>query len=240
MQFLLSLFFVVVFASAPLMINAKPHQEEKKSVHKAAYKGKAAVAPKQKKPVEQVVMRAPEPETVVGPSEVISVFYRTLTDTMKQGDALGYDGRYQKLEAAVDKAFSAENMTRVSYGTQWVKVSPDQQEKLTRAFHNFTVANYASQFKTFDGEVFTVKGEKQGPSDGQRIVQTTLKSGDETHELNYLMTNNGTGWKIADVFVDGTISEMATRRSEFGSVIRTSGADGLLGTLEQKTKQLAQ
>jgi phospholipid transport system substrate-binding protein len=220
MKHLLSIFFIALFAFAPLMAEAKTHHKEDKAIHKAAFKGKPAVASKQNKPVERVAMRMPEPETVVGPSEVIGAFYRTLTDTMKQGDALGYDGRYQKLEAAVDKAFSAENMTRVSYGTQWVKVPSDQQEKLTRAFHNFTVANYASQFKKFDGEVFTVKGEKQGSSEGQRIVQTTLKSG--------------------DVFVDGTISEMATRRSEFGSVIRTSGADGLLGTLEQKTKQLSQ
>ena len=189
--------------------------------------------------VQDVAMRPPAPAKV-GPSEVIETFYRTLTGVMKDGESLGFQGRADKLEAAVSRAFSAGDMTRVSYGPSWVKASPEQKDKLTRAFHNFTVANYASQFKKFDGEEFKVTGEKEGKASNQRIVETTLKSGKDVHQLNYLMVKNGKGWQIADVFVDGAISEMATRRSEFGSVIRASGADGLLNVLEQKSKQLAQ
>jgi phospholipid transport system substrate-binding protein len=205
----------------------------------ATQHGKAK--PNSAKPTDKqnVAMRAPE-ASEIAPSEVISSFYRTLTAVMKQGDALGFQGRADKLEAAVTKTFSAGDMTRVSYGPSWVKASPDQKDKLTRAFHAFTVANYASQFKKFDGEEFNVVGEKPGNGQGQRIVQTTLKSGAETHELNYLMIKTEQGWQVTDVFVDGAISEMATRRSEFGSVIRTSGADGLLNVLVQKNKQLAQ
>lgn len=189
--------------------------------------------------VQEVAMRPPAPAKI-GPSEVIETFYRTLTDVMKQGDALGFQGRADKLEAAVTKTFSASDMTRVSYGPSWVKASPEQKDKLTRAFHNFTVANYASQFKKYDGEEFKVTGEKEGQASNQRIVETTLKSGKDEHQLNYLMVKSDGGWKVADVFVDGAISEMATRRSEFGSVIRASGADGLLNVLEQKSKQLGQ
>lgn len=189
--------------------------------------------------VQDVAMRPPATSSI-GASEVIDSFYRTLTSVMKEGPALGFEGRAQKLEAAVAKTFSAGDMTRVSYGPSWVKASPEQKDKLTRAFHNFTVANYASQFKKFDGEEFKVVGEKEGQNPGQRIVETTLKSGKEEHKLNYLMVKNEHGWQVADVFVDGAISEMATRRSEFGSVIRANGPDGLLNVLEQKSKQLAQ
>lgn len=189
--------------------------------------------------VQEVAMRPPAP-VKVGPSEVIETFYRTLTEVMKEGDSLGFQGRANKLQAAVDRAFSSGDMTRVSYGPSWVKASPEQKDKLTRAFHNFTVANYASQFKKYDGEQFSVTGEKEGQASNQRIVETTLKSGKEEHQLNYLMVKNDKGWQIADVFVDGAISEMATRRSEFGSVIRASGPDGLLNVLEQKSKLLAQ
>lgn len=206
----------------------------------APVQGEAKVIKKHTKQIEEkVVMRAPEPPKN-GPSDVISTFYRSLTDVMKEGETLGFAGRYQKLEPAVDAAFSSADMTRVSYGPSWVKASPEQQDKLVHAFRNFTVANYANEFKKLDGEVFTVKGEKQGPTENQRIVQTTLQSGADTHELNYLMVKTENGWKIADVFVDGTISEMATRRSEFGSVIRTGGPEALATTLEQKTKLLSE
>ncbi len=186
-----------------------------------------------------VAMRSPAPSKI-SPSEVIASFYGTLTAVMKQGDALGFQGRADKLESAVDRAFSSSDMTRVSYGSSWVKTSPEQKDKLTRAFHVFTVSNYANQFKTYDGEEFKVTGEKQGPHAGQRIVETTLKSGNDVHQLNYLMIQNTKGWQIADVFVDGAISEIATRRSEFGSVIRASGPDGLLNVLEQKSRHLGQ
>ena len=189
--------------------------------------------------IQDVAMRPPAPAKV-GPSEVIETFYSTLTNVMKEGETLGFQGRANKLEAVVKRSFSAGDMTRVSYGPSWVKASPEQKDKLTQAFHNFTVANYASQFKAFDGEEFKVIGEKVGQSANQRIVETTLKSGKDTHQLNYLMVKSDGGWKIVDVFVDGAISEMATRRSEFGSVIRASGPDGLLNVLEQKSKQLAQ
>lgn len=188
---------------------------------------------------QDVALRAPA-SSKVSPSEVISSFYHALTTVMKEGEALGFQGRANKLEAVVSRTFSANDMTRVSYGPSWVKASPEQKDKLVRAFHNFTVANYASQFKKYEGEEFKVTGEKQGSTPHQRIVETTLKSGNEVHQLNYLMLNNNKGWQIADVFVDGAISEMATRRSEFGSVIRTSGSDGLLNVLEQKSKQLGQ
>ncbi len=198
-----------------------------------------AMAPAANAAVQDVAIRPPAPAKQ-GASQVISNFYNTLTVVMKEGNTLGFEGRARKLDAAITKTFSASDMTRVSYGPSWGQASPDQKGQLTRAFHNFTVANYASQFKAYDGEEFKVIGEKAAPNPQQRIVETTLKSGADVHHLNYLMMQTSQGWKVADVFVDGAISEMATRRSEFGSVIRASGPNGLLNVLEQKSRQLAQ
>jgi phospholipid transport system substrate-binding protein len=56
--------------------------------------------------------------------------------------------------------------------------------------------------------------------------------------LNYLMRQNGDKWQIIDVFLSGTISELATRRSEFTSVIRRDGAQGLLQLLDRRVAEL--
>ena len=54
--------------------------------------------------------------------------------------------------------------------------------------------------------------------------------------LNYVMRDNGTGsQQVVDVFLTGTISELATRRSEFGAVLQRDGFNGLLAMLEKKT-----
>jgi phospholipid transport system substrate-binding protein len=46
------------------------------------------------------------------------------------------------------------------------------------------------------------------------------------------------GWRIIDVFLKGTVSELATRRSEFTSVIRRGGAEALVQLLQKKTAEL--
>src|SRR5207245_3349468 len=45
-------------------------------------------------------------------------------------------------------------------------------------------------------------------------------------------------WQIADVYLDGTISEMATRRSEFAAILRAQGITGLIQTLNAKANTL--
>ena len=45
------------------------------------------------------------------------------------------------------------------------------------------------------------------------------------------------GWKIVDVYFK-RISELATRRSEYSSVIRREGVPALLQTLENKVKDI--
>jgi phospholipid transport system substrate-binding protein len=56
--------------------------------------------------------------------------------------------------------------------------------------------------------------------------------------LNYLMRQGDGKWQIIDVYLSGTISELATRRSEFTSVIRRDGAQGLLQLLDRRVAEL--
>ena len=47
-------------------------------------------------------------------------------------------------------------------------------------------------------------------------MQTKIvKSNGETTTLNYLMRQNQGSWQISDVYLDGTISQLAVQRSEF-------------------------
>ena len=66
-----------------------------------------------------------------------------------------------------------------------------------------------------------------------------MKSNGELIYLSYLLRQNDGVWQTADVYLNGTISELATRRSEFSSIIRAQGIDGLVATLNKKTETLA-
>jgi phospholipid transport system substrate-binding protein len=45
-------------------------------------------------------------------------------------------------------------------------------------------------------------------------------------------------WKAIDVYLSGTVSELAARRSEFAAVLQSQGADGLVQLIEQRTAAL--
>lgn len=47
-------------------------------------------------------------------------------------------------------------------------------------------------------------------------------------------THNGETWLISDIYLDGAISEVATRRSEFGAILKNEGIDGLIVALNRK------
>ena len=56
----------------------------------------------------------------------------------------------------------------------------------------------------------------------------------EPVKVDYMMRRTGDGWLISDIYLDGAISEVATRRSEFAAILRTDGVDGLIAALNRK------
>jgi phospholipid transport system substrate-binding protein len=60
----------------------------------------------------------------------------------------------------------------------------------------------------------------------------------EPIQLNYLMREAEAGWQILDVFLKGTISELATRRSEFSTVLRRGGAQALVQLIQNRAADL--
>jgi phospholipid transport system substrate-binding protein len=74
---------------------------------------------------------------------------------------------------------------------------------------------------------------------GDAIVHTKLiPHGGDPVQLDYLLRQEPTGWHIIDVLLNGTISEMAERRSEYSATLRDGGAPALVQLLKQKTAQL--
>lgn len=171
-------------------------------------------------------------------SAVIKNFYAQLTEVMKQGDQLGYSGRFKKLQPIVQASYDMPYMTRVAVGLVWSKASPAEQQQLISAFSDFSTANYAHNFAKYNGEEFTITDEK--PIKDGVIVETKLQPKDhDPVALNYLMHKDDKGaWRIADVYLDGSISELATRRSEFGAIANRDGIPALVNSLGEKSKSM--
>jgi phospholipid transport system substrate-binding protein len=168
-----------------------------------------------------------------GAQQSVRGFYGVLLSNMRDGRILGESGRYARLAPVVDRTFDIPSMTRLAVGPTWATLTPGQQQQLIAAFAHYVAATYADQFDTYSGEQLEVAGER--PYGADLMVQTkVVKTNGETTRLDYLMRQG----RISDVYLDGTISQLAVHRSEFHSILQREGVDGLVAALNRKVDLL--
>ena len=184
-----------------------------------------------------LVSLSPVPAAASGPTDAIRRLNGELLDTMQHAAALGVKGRYQKLEPIVFKTFDVPYMARLSIGPSWASLTPDQKKRAARAYGRYVAAVYATRFDGYSGERFEILGE-QKIKRGTLVKSQIVKSDGEPVSISYLVHDNAVGYQVRDVYLTGTISELATRRSEFAGILRSNGIDGLIASLNKKADDL--
>jgi phospholipid transport system substrate-binding protein len=169
----------------------------------------------------------------------IGTFYDALLATMKDAQRLGFQGRYDKLAPVIRATFDLPAMTRIAVGPEWSTIPPDMQSQLIENFTQMTIATYANRFDGYSGERFEVEPASETRSTGRLVRTRIVRSSGEPVTLNYLMRGSGETWKVVDVYLTGTISELAMRRSEFGVILK-AGPAALVDSLHQQAEKQRQ
>jgi phospholipid transport system substrate-binding protein len=173
------------------------------------------------------------------PQPVIDALDHSLLGVMKDADKLGYQGRYDTLRPIIEKTFNVRLMTQLIVGTAWSGWTEEQRDEVTEAFFKFITATYARRFDGYSGEDFVIDGDRPG-TNGTVVLTRLTRPKDPPVTINYLVRPNDSGVpQVVDVYLTGTISELATRRSEFGAVLQHDGFKGLLAALDKKASGLA-
>jgi len=170
--------------------------------------------------------------------QTVRTFYDALLGTMREGPQLGVKGRFDRLAPAIDQTFDLAFMARTAVGPQWLKFSESEREDVTKALRRYIVATYADNFDEYSGEKLEVSGE-DNHSLGRLVHTRVVKPDGAPVTIDYLVHDDGTSWRIRDVYLDGQISELAVRRSQFVSILSSHGTDGLIAMLKQKADKLA-
>ena len=169
--------------------------------------------------------------------DTVQGLYDALLGTMKNGRVLGQSGRFMQLEPVIRRSFDIPTMARLSVGPTWAGMSEVQRQQVIESFGRYISATYADRFDTYAGQKLQVTGEQ--PNAGGVLVKSQIvKANGEPVKVDYMMRRNGEGWLISDIYLDGAISEVVTRRSEFGAIIRADGVDGLIAALNRKADML--
>jgi phospholipid transport system substrate-binding protein len=169
--------------------------------------------------------------------DTVQGLYDALLGTMKNGRILGQSGRFTQLEPVIRRTFDIPSMTRLSVGASWAGLSEAQRQQLTESFGRYISAIYADRFDSYAGQKLQVTGEQPNPA-GIMVKSQIVKANGEPVKVDYMMRRSGDGWLISDIYLDGAISEVATRRSEFATILRTDGVDGLIAALNRKADML--
>ena len=156
---------------------------------------------------------------------------------MQRAATLGARGRYQRLEPIVFSTFDVPFMAKLSIGSLWAGLTPEQKQRTAKAYGRYIAAVYASRFDGFSGERMEVLGE-QKIKRGTLVKSRIVKSDGEPVAIDYMVHDNAVGYQVRDVYVTGTISKLATRRSDFAAILRSNGIDGLIATLNKKADDL--
>ena len=169
--------------------------------------------------------------------DTVQGLYDALLATMKNGRTLGESGRFTQLEPVIRRSFDIPAMARLSVGPAWALLSEAQRQQVTDSFARYISAIYADRFDSYAGQKLQVTGEEPAAA-GVMVRSQIIKANGEPVKIDYLMRRNGAGWLISDIYLDGAISEVATRRSEFAAILKNEGADGLIAALNRKADML--
>ena len=175
--------------------------------------------------------------TSPGPTEAIRQFYAELQNVMQHAAQLGAKGRYQQLEPIVHRLFDVPYMAKLSIGPPWARLATDQKRRAAQAYGRYITALYTTRFDGYSGERFEVFGEQQ-IKHATMVKTRIVKSNGEPVSINFVLHDNDHAWQVRDIYLDSAISELATRRSEFAQVLRTSGIDALIDSLNRKADDL--
>jgi phospholipid transport system substrate-binding protein len=173
------------------------------------------------------------------PVQVVEKLHAALLDVMKDAEDLGYQGRYDKLAPILKETYDTAFMAEKSVGRHWKLASPEDQAKLVETFSRFMIANYAGRFDGYSGEKFEVVGEEPSAQETVLVRTRLVQSQGEVVQLNYRLRSENGSWKIIDVYLNGTVSELALRRSEYASLIKREGWNGVIAALDQRIQGFA-
>jgi phospholipid transport system substrate-binding protein len=174
-----------------------------------------------------------------GPREVVESLHGVLLSCMREADALGFQGRYERIAAELDESFDLPFMARVSVGDAWNGLGEQQRDDFIELSRRYSASKYADNFDGYSGQTFETRSE-EAAGRGTVVVKTELvQPEDRDVALDYRLRQTPDGWRIIDVQLDGKVSELTLRRSDYRAVIERQGFGQLVAAIEEKIRELS-
>jgi len=168
--------------------------------------------------------------------QVIDTWNNALLISLKNGEKLGYSGRYDLLKPSMSRIFHFSYMLEKSCGSFWEEMESEQRRQLLERYIAWSVGTYARRFDKYEGQRFMIHASERLGGMFMEVSTTIDKAGKE-QDIRYLLIQDEGAWRIVDIKVKG-VSQLALTRSQFRSILKKEGAAGLLKRLDEKITDL--
>jgi len=163
-----------------------------------------------------------------------------LLAAMKAGSGMSFAQRSTTLAPVIEQSLDLDAILAASVGLRWPALPNDQKAQVDAAFRRYTVASYASNFNSYNGQTFQMLPDVRSVGNGDLIVRTKLVAADgSATPLDYVMHDGPSGWKAVDVLANGAISRVAVQRSDFRTLLTSGGVPALMVALQNKVANLS-
>ncbi len=155
--------------------------------------------------------------------------------------ASGDVGRVQKLvDDKILPYVDFQKMTQLAVGRGWRGATPEQRAALTREFRTLLVRTYSGALAQVKDHQVQMRPFRAQATDTDVLVRSSVvPSRGEPIQLDYRLEKQNAGWKIYDVNVLG-VWLVENYKSQFTGEINAGGVDGLIKSLTDRNRQLAE
>ena len=137
----------------------------------------------------------------------------------------------------IKQNYNSEKMLSMIIGNQWKNVSIEKRKEIINVFEEYIAKNYVRRFNKMKDFSF-VENKEQNVGKFVMVRSNLVIGKEEKVSISYLLSNDKNEWKIFDVLLAGSVSEIATKKSEFRSFIEGRNIDPLIDALKKKNKDL--
>ncbi|NVD71500.1 ABC transporter substrate-binding protein [Duganella sp. BJB488] len=176
------------------------------------------------------------------PDVLVKRISQEVIETAKSDKAIQAGDQKKVLDLVESKILpyvDSQRMTALAAGRFWRDATPEQQKALSDQFRTLLIFTYSGALSQIKNETVEFKPMRSDPSDNEVEVRSQVNvTRGEPIPLNYRVAKTPSGWKIYDINVLGAWL-VETYKGTFASEISKGGIDGLIKTLTEKNKSLA-
>ena len=139
------------------------------------------------------------------------------------------------MDDVVKNSYNLEKMGKMIIGVNWKQMETKMQKEFINVFKRFISVNYFRRFNKINDLDFEHQSLRV-IEDKFRLASVILIADNERIKIDYLLGLKNDQWKIFDVLLDGSISEIATKKSDFKKIINEEGVSGLIKNLSVRNQ----